>query len=162
MAVTKDKKKEILDKLRDVTKKDSIVFVNFHGLPVSETAAMRNELRKADVSYFVARKTLIRKAFEDSSIEGELPSLDGELALVYADDLIAPAREIFKFQKQFSDNIQMLGGVFEGKFLDKNGIEEIAQIPSRETLLGMFVNVINSPIQGFAMVVKAYADTKEA
>lgn len=160
MAVTKEKKKEILDKLKDVAKKDSIVFVNFHGLPVAKTSEMRNELKKSDVSYFVTRKTLVRKTFKDTSIEGILPNLDGELALVYADDLLSPAREIFKFQNQFADNIKMLGGVFEGKFLDKTGIEEIAKIPSRETLLGMFVNVINSPIQGFAMVLKGYADKK--
>lgn len=162
MAITKDKKKEILEKLNSITDKNSVVFINFHGLPVTEISAMRSELRKSDINYFVAKKTLVKKAFSEAKIEGEVPQLDGELAVAYADDLTAPAREVYKFQKKFSDNIGILGGVFEGRFLDKAGMEEIAQIPGMKELRGMFVNVINSPIQGFAMVLKAYADKKEA
>lgn len=162
MPITKAKKKEILDRLQGITKKESVVFVNFKGLPVTDTSAMRSVLRDSDVSYFVTKKTLVKKAFETSGVEGELPVMEGELALAYADDLIAPAREIFKFQKKFSGNIKILGGTFEGKFLNKSEMEEIAQIPSEHMLRGMFVNVINSPIQGIVMLLKAYADKKEA
>lgn len=162
MAITKSKKKEILEKLQGIAGKESTVFVNFKGLPVNETAAMRSELRKSDISYFVTKKTLVKKAFSESDLSGEIPELEGELALAYADDLTAPAREIYKFQKQYADNIQILGGTFEGRFLNKVEMEEIALIPSHDTLKGMFVNVINSPLQGFAMVLKAYADKKAA
>jgi large subunit ribosomal protein L10 len=162
MAITKDKKKEILEKLNDVTTQESVVFVNFHGLPVSETTELRKELREKEVSYFVAKKSLVRKAFGDSKISGDLPELDGELAVAYASDPTAAAREIYSFQKKFEDNIQILGGVFEEKFLNKSEMEEIALIPSIDVLRGMFVNVINSPIQGFAMAIKAIADSKEA
>jgi large subunit ribosomal protein L10 len=162
MAITKDKKKEILGKLKDVTANDAVVFLNFHGLPVQETTEMRAKLREADVSYFVAKKTLVKKAFGEAKIDGELPELDGELAVAYSNDATAPAREVYAFQKQFKDSVSMLGGVFEGRFLDKTGIEEIAQIPSHDVLKGMFVNVINSPIQGFVMTLKAYAEKQEA
>lgn len=162
MAITKAKKKEILDKLQDITNKESVVFVNFHGLPVTETSAMRGELRQADVRYFVTKKTLVKKAFEGSKLAGELPAMEGELALAYADDLTAPAREIFKFQKKHAGNISILGGTFEGRFLNKKEMEEIAQIPSLHTLQGMFVNVINAPIQGFVVALQAIADKKSA
>lgn len=162
MAITKEKKKEILDKIKDITLKESVVFLNFHGLPVTETTEMRSELRKSDVSYFVAKKTLVKKAFSESKVEGNLPVLDGELAVAYADDLTAPAREIFQFQKKYYDHIGILGGVFEGRYMSKEEMEEIALIPSIHVLRGMFVNVINSPIQGFAMVLKAHADKQEA
>lgn len=169
MAITKTKKKEILTKLQTIANKDAIVFVNFHGLPVTKISEIRSELGKSDISYFVAKKTLVKKAFGESKVEGNIPQLDGELAIAYLDssdkessnDLTAPARGMYKFQKQYTDALSILGGVFEGRFLDKTGMEEIAQIPSQDVLRGMFVNVINSPIQGFAMVLKAYADTKE-
>lgn len=160
MALTKQKKAEILEKLQGIAKKDSLVFVNFHGLSVEETAKMRSALREAGVSYFVTKKTLINKAFGEAKVTGELPSLDGEVALAWTegDDITAPAREIYTFQKQHDGSIAILGGVFESSYRDKVGMEEIATIPSLETLLGMFVNVINSPVQGFAMVLKARAD----
>ena len=162
MAITKEKKKEVLDKIKDITSRDSVVFVNFHGLPVTETVDMRSKLRGSGVSYYVAKKTLIKKAFDESGIKGDLPELEGELALVYADDLTAPAREIFAFQKEFDNAISILGGVFENEYLSKVEMEEIALIPGHDTLKGMFVNVINSPIQGFVMSLKAIAEKQEA
>jgi large subunit ribosomal protein L10 len=162
MAITKDKKKSILDRLDEIKNIQSVVFVNFKGLPVFETTAIRRELAKGDVSYYVAKKTLVKKAFTEAGIEGDMPTLDGELAVVYGNDATGPAREIFAFQKKFDGKISIMGGVFEHKFVDKSQMEEIAKIPSMHVLRGMFVNVINSPIQGFAMAIKAIADKKTA
>ncbi|MEN9921470.1 MAG: ribosomal protein large subunit ribosomal protein [Candidatus Parcubacteria bacterium] len=162
MAITKDKKKSILDKLDGIKNSESIVFVNFKGLPVFETTTMRRELAKGDVAYYVAKKTLVKKAFAEAGIEGDMPQLEGELAVVYGNDATGPAREVFAFQKKFDGKISILGGIFEHKFVDKSQMEEIAKIPSMHVLRGMFVNVINSPIQGFAMAIKAIADKKTA
>lgn len=162
MAITKDKKKSILEKLDGIKDSSSVVFVNFKGLPVSDTTKMRSELSKSDVSYYVAKKTLVKKAFASAGIEGDIPQLDGELAVVFGNDATGPAREIFAFQKKFDGKVTILGGVFERKFMDKSQIEEVAKIPSMFVLRGMFVNVINSPIQGFAVALKAIADKKAA
>ncbi len=162
MAVTKEQKKEILGKLKNITESNSVVFVNFHKVPSTETVKMRNQLRNNKVSLFVAKKTLVKKAFGETKIDGSLPELNGELALAYSDDSTAPAREIYAFQKNLKNAVSILGGVFENKYLSKAQMEEIALIPGYETLLGMFVNVINSPIQGFVMSLKAIADKKSA
>lgn len=162
MAITKDKKKSILEKLEGIKNNESIVFVNFKGLPVFETTAMRQELSKGNVSYYVAKKTLVKKAFTEAGIEGDMPKIEGELAVVYGNDATGPAREIFAFQKKFDGKVSIIGGVFEHKFMNKIQMEEIAKIPSMHVLRGMFVNVINSPIQGFAMAIKAIADKKSA
>lgn len=162
MAITKDKKKSILEKLDTIKNNESVVFVNFKGLPVSETTAMRQELAKSSVAYYVAKKTLVKKAFAEAGIEGDMPQIEGELAVVFGNDATGPAREIFAFQKKYDGKISIAGGVFEHKFMNKIQMEEVAKIPSMHVLRGMFVNVINSPIQGFAMAIKAIADKKTA
>lgn len=162
MAITKDKKKSILDKLDSIKNNESVVFVNFKGLPVSETTSIRQELAKSSVAYYVAKKTLVKKAFAEAGIEGDMPQMDGELAVVYGNDATGPAREIFAFQKKYDGKISIVGGVFEHKFMNKIQMEEVAKIPSMHVLRGMFVNVINSPIQGFAMAINAIADKKTA
>ena len=123
---------------------------------------MRDKLREAGISYYVAKKTLVKKAFGESKVEGDLPALSGELAVAYADDLTSPAREIFTFQKKLDGKISIIGGVFENKYLSKAEMEEIAKIPGLFALQGMFVNVINSPIQGFVLSLQAIADKKAA
>lgn len=162
MAITKDKKKSILEKLESIKDNESVVFVNFKGLPVSDTTAMRHELSKNSIAYYVAKKTLVKKIFTEAGIEGNMPELEGELAVAYAQDATAPAREIFAFQKKHDGKVSIMGGIFEHKFMDKIQMEEIARIPSMHILRGMFVNVINSPIQGFAIALKAIADKKTA
>lgn len=162
MAITKDKKKEILEKLDSIKDNESVVFVSFKGLPVSDTTSMRRELSQNSVAYYVAKKSLVKKAFTEAGIEGDMPEVEGELAIAYGNDATGPAREIFAFQKKYDGKISIVGGVFEHKFMDKIQMEEIAKIPSMHTLRGMFVNVINSPIQGFAMAINAIAEKKSA
>ena len=67
MAITKAKKQDILAKLEEVRdKSESIVFVHYKGLTVGNTTAMRRDLREKGVGYFVAKKTLMKKAFGET------------------------------------------------------------------------------------------------
>jgi large subunit ribosomal protein L10 len=161
MARTKTAKKEIIDKVaKIVDSSKSLVFVNFHGLKVSGVNEVRRQLKKEGVGYFVSKKTLTAKALSEKKIIGTMPELAGEIGLAYGTDLIAPAREVFAFQKKFKDNVVIVGGVFEGKYMSKEEMVAIASIPSMQTLLGMFVNVVNSPIQGFVMALDQIAKKK--
>lgn len=161
MAITKAKKGEIVDKLQDAFKKAaSIVFVNFKGLTVGNSTEMRRKLKTEGVSYSVAKKSLTKRALENGKYEGTIPELPGELSLAWGEDLVAPAREVYSFQKKFPDNLKILGGIFEGRYMSKSEIEGIATIPATPVLRGMFVNIINSPIQRFAIALNEIAKTK--
>jgi len=162
MAITKDKKKDILDGVSAFLKTSaSVVFVNFHGLTVAEITEMRSKLRESNVLYKVAKKTLIKKALNDGGYTGEMPELPGELALAYSSDLLDPAREVFEFEKKFKNKISIVGGVFDGQFKTKEEMTVIASIPGRQTLYAQFVNLINSPIQGLVIGLDAIAKQKQ-
>ena len=161
MAITRAKKGEVVEKLKDAFKSAaSVVFVNFKGLTVGNTTEMRSSLKKEGVSYSVAKKTLTKRALEDAKYEGEMPPLDGELAVAWGEDLVAPSRGIHSFVKKFPENLKILGGVFEGRYMSKSEIEGIATIPPTPVLRGMFVNIINSPIQRFAIALNEVAKKK--
>ena len=160
MPITKEKKKEILGKLKTVVGAKSIALVNFHGLTVANVTEFRRGLKASGVSYFVAKKSLTKKALTEAGIAGTMPELAGELGIAYSEDLLAPARETFTFQKKFDNKVSLQGGVFEGKFMTMDEMKALALIPSMQTLRAQFVNLINSPIQGFVMVLDAIAKTK--
>ena len=162
MAITKEKKEEILTRL-DIIKNDSdsIVFVNFKTVGGKDTTDMRAKLREEGVGMYVAKKTLIKRAF-DGAFEGEMPELDGEIALAYSADAIAPAQNIKEFTKLHVEGLAIAGGVFQGVYKNKEEMTEIASIPALPVLRGMFVNVINSPIQGLVLGLNAIADKKSA
>jgi large subunit ribosomal protein L10 len=154
MAITKEKKKEVVAEIKGKLKDaESVVFVNFHGLSVDEDASLRSSLKQNDCDYKVAKKTLIRIALDQSGPEGEIPSLEGEVALSFSEDQTAPAREIFNFSKTMGDKVKILGGILENKYISKEEVENLATIPAREVLYGQFVNVINAPVSGFVGVL---------
>ncbi len=162
MAITKAKKQDILAKLEGVKNdSDSIVFVSFRGMPVSDNTAMRAALREKGVGYFVAKKTLMKRAF-DGAFTGEMPELEGEIAVAYSTDAIAPAQNIKEFAEKYKENIAIVGGIFQGVYKSREEMTEIASIPSLQVLRGMFVNVINSPIQGLVIALNGIAEKKEA
>ena len=161
MAISKQKKGEIIDKLSKAIKDaKSLVFVNFHGLKVSDTTNLRRELRKEGVEYQVSKKTLTKRVLDSEKFEGTMPELEGELAMAWSEDLIAPARGVHTFAKKFPEALKILGGVFEGRYMSKAEMMEIATIPPVEVLRGKFVNIINSPIQRFAIALGQVAKTK--
>jgi len=162
MALTREKKGEVLKKLKTIVKDSvSLVLVNFHGMPVSETREVRKTLRENGVGFLVAKKTLAKKALTEAGIEGQMPETPGELGLIYGADLLAPAREVYAFQKKLDKKIQIVGGVFEGKFMNQSEMTSIANIPGLHTLHAQFVNLINSPLQGFVMVLDGIAKQKQ-
>lgn len=159
--ITKAKKKELVEKISEALKKSkSVVFANFHQLNVAEDMAMRRALRKEGVGYMVVRKTLAKIALNEAGIEGTMPEFVGELAIVYGDDLTTPAREFYSFQQKYKDNVKIVGGIFEGKYMTLEEMTAIAAIPSQKTLYAQFVNLINSPIQQFVVALDQIASKK--
>ena len=160
MAITKAKKETILGKLEGVKgEAESIVFVKFNGMSVAATTSMREELRQKGVGYFVAKKTLMKRTFGES-FTGSMPQLDGEIAIAYSTDAIAPAQNIRDFALKYKNNLAIVGGVFQGVFKNQAEMTEIASIPPLQVLRGMFVNVINSPIQGMVIALDGIAQKK--
>ena len=170
MAITRAKKESLLHNLTEVLQGTaSAIFVGFKGLTVAEVNTVRGALKKNNIKYQVAKKTLLKKALTAKGYEGEMPELPGEIAVVYLTkeastaedkDITAPARELNSFVKKLTGKLSLLGGVLEGKYLSQSEALQIAATPSLTTLRGMFVNVINSPIQRFAIAMSEVAKKK--
>lgn len=162
MAITRAKKEEIVAKVADIASKSStIVFAKFKGFPVNEQNEMRRALSTQDVGYTVAKKSLVRRAMEAAKYQGTMPELEGEISIAYSADELAPARELAVFIKKYPEMLAFAGGVFGGKYMDANEIKAIAAIPGLDTLRAQFVQLINSPLSRFAVVLNAKAEKGE-
>ena len=117
MALSRSKKEEIIKQTADVVKNaNSVVFVNFHGLSVSNANEMRRSLREQGVTYIVVKKTLLRRVLDNAGIEGEIPELEGEIALAYGEDIVSPAKGIAEFQKKFENAVNQTTGIISSNF----------------------------------------------
>lgn len=166
MAITKAKKAELLSMLKGaIENATSAVFVGFNKLTVHEANELRAALRKEGMRYTVVKKTLLAKSMKDAGVAGEQPELPGEVALAYlpksaGSDMTAPARGLQEFVKKFKDKLTLLGGVVENAFASRETVMAIAAVPPVPVLRGMFVNIINSPIQRFAIALGEVAKVR--
>lgn len=154
MPITREKKQEILKDLEKGLGESKIsIFVNFHGLSVASLSELRKSLRASGARFLVSKKTLIKKALEKLGFSGQIPELEGEAALAFAqNDSIAAAKILNEFAKK-NKTIKFLGGVFENEYIDSQTVVKLANIPPREVLLGQFVNIINSPRKGVVVAL---------
>jgi len=156
----KSKKAEMIKDLEGAIKgSESLVFVNFHGLKVSDETKLRASLRNQGVGYKVSRKTLLKRALEGKA-EGVIPELAGEVAIAYSKDAAASPREVYNFQKANKGLLSIIGGIWSGKFVDGAYMMEIATIPSKEVLLSKLAFLMKSPMQRFALALSEVAKKK--
>jgi len=161
MAINKAKKKEIVEKLeKSFSHAKSIVFLGVKGIKVNEQNKLRKTLREQGVGYTIAKKTLVGRALDKAKISGVKPEFASELSVAFSEDNLASHREISDFQKKNKDNVKIIGGVFDGVYVDAVKVSELASIPSLKTLHAQLVNLLNSPIQGFVMALSEIAKGK--
>ncbi len=136
----------------------SVVLVDYRGLSVEQDTQLRKNLREAGVTYKVYKNTMMNFAFKGTQFEGLAPYLEGPSAMAYSnEDATAPARVLAEFAKK-ADKLQIKAGVVEGTVYDAAGMAKIADIPSREVLLGRLLGSMQSPIANLARVLNQIAE----
>ena len=156
-------KQIIIDEIKDQFERaESAVVIDYMGITVAEADEMRKKLREAEVDYTVYKNTLVKRAIEGTKYEALGEILEGPSGFAFSyDDATAPARVLNDARKAYK-KMEFQGGIIEGEYYDKENIEKIAAIPSRDTLISKFMGSIQSPIANFARVVAQIAEQKEA
>lgn len=169
-----EEKQRIAEDLRDRFSKSAIiVLTHYNGLDVAAMNDLRRKLRAEEIEYQVVKNSILIRASADN--DGDLikdffkgPSA---VALSY-DDPIAPAKVLAQFAKDH-EKLEIMVGVMNGKVLDATAIKVLAQLPSREVLLGQllaalnaiptsFVRTIAEVPRSFVSLLAAIRDQKEA
>ena len=151
-----DLKKPVLEEISaQVEGAQCVLLVNYSGLTVAQDTQLRKELREAGVHYKVYKNTMMKRAFAGTAFESLTKDLDGTNAIAISkDDATAPAIIIA------TPKLEMVSGVVEGNYYDKAGMEALANVPSREELLGKLLGSIQSPIANLARVLNQIAESK--
>ena len=152
-------KKPVVEEISKVISDASaVILVNYSGLNVAQDTELRRTLREAGITYKVYKNTMMNFAFQGTPCEALTKHLEGTNALaVSTGDATAPARLLAGFAKK-NPKLEMVAGVVDGDYYDKNGVDALATIPSREILLGRLFGSMQGSIAGFARVLKQIAE----
>lgn len=159
----KQQKQVIIDEIKaKLETAQSAVVIDYMGITVEQADAMRKKLREANVDYTVYKNTLMKRAIEGTAFAPLSDVLEGPSAIaISSEDATAPARTLNEIIKDYK-KMEFKAGIVEGEFYDKAGIEQIAEIPSRDVLIAKFMGSIQSPVSKFVRTLQAIADEKEA
>ncbi len=152
-------KKPIVDEIKGyVTDAKAAVLVDYRGLTVEQDTQLRKKLREAGVVYKVFKNTYLKRAFEGTAYAELDKHLEGPTAVAFGmEDATAPARILAEFAKT-ADKLELKAGVVEGTYYDEKGIQVIATIPSRETLISKLLGSLQSPIANIARIIKQISE----
>lgn len=155
MAITKQKKQEIVAELKDkVDRQKAMVFVGITGIKVKDIVDLRKRLKKAGGELKVVKKNLAEIVLKGKKMAFEKGKYKTEIALAFGyEDEISPAKTVYQFSKE-NDKVQILGGFLENNPKNIEEIIALAQLPSKEELLAKLVGSISSPLSGLANVLQ--------
>ena len=154
-----ERKQQIVSDLSDKLKNaQACVIVNYAGITVENDTALRKELTAAGVNYSVIKNTLIKRACENSGFEDLTGVLEGMTAVATSDtDPVAAAKILSKYAEKI-ESFEIKAGFVDGKILDKDGVDQLAKLPSKEVLIGKVLGSLQSSLYSLAYVLQAYVD----
>ena len=152
MALTREQKeaqvKELTKKMSDAS---SVILAHYIGLSVAEINALRRQLKTAEAEMKVAKKTLMSLATQQAGLPDiPMEMLEGPVSLIFSfGDPLSGAQIAFRYAKNHSQ-VELIGGVYDGKLLSKAKVLELAKMPNRDQLLAIFASMLRSPLFRFA------------
>jgi large subunit ribosomal protein L10 len=137
------------------TKAKGIVFTNFTGLTVEDTTDFRKKVSKAGLEYKVIKNNIVLRALKEVKLEELHKFIDGPTGVVLSnDDPVIAAKLVRDFFKAHQ-NLKVRAGVVEGKGVGPAEVTIIADIPSRDILLGKVVGGLKAPLYKLVYVLNA-------
>lgn len=130
----------------------SVVFVSFDGLTVDDVTELRGKLFAEGMRMRVVPKRLLRIVMKNTNLDFDPKAHEGQIAVVWGADPVAPAKVLHDFAKTH-EAITLTAGVLAKNMLTREQVVALAQLPSRDQLLGQLVGVLAGPMRGLAVVL---------
>ena len=139
----------------------SAVVLGFKGLTVDKDTSFRKQIRDSKAQYRVSKNTLLRLAVKETAFEGLSEHFKGATAVATTEnDVVGLAKAVHNFLKD-NPGANLKGAILDGKAVSLGEFKIIAELPSREVLIGKLLYLMQYPISGIAVVLEAIRKQKE-
>jgi large subunit ribosomal protein L10 len=160
---------EIADEFRGAS---ASVVTEYRGLSVSQLTALRRALGP-DVTYRVAKNTLVKLAAQDAGVDGLDDLLVGPTAIAFVSGEPVDAAKALRDFAKTNQGLVIKGGFMDGNALSVDEVNRIADLESREVLLARMAGAMKgnlskaaglfaAPASQVARLAQALADKRAA
>lgn len=156
MAISKDKKKELLAGYVELLpKSQAIILAEYQGMTVAAATALRVRLREAGGSFHIVKNTLFRAVLEQAGIPDPGDMLKGPVAVCYCGSEVAAVVKALNDAARENEHLRIRGGIVGTSLVDAAGAKALADLPPREVLLAQLLGAIQGPMSSLAGLVAA-------
>jgi large subunit ribosomal protein L10 len=139
----------------------SAVVLGFKGLTVNKDTLFRKQIRDSKAKYRVSKNTLLRLAVKGTAFDGLSKHFKEVSAVATTEfDVVGMVSAINNFLKD-NPGVDFKGAILDGKEVSFSDFKIIAELPSREVLIGRLLYLMRYPITGIAVVLDAICKQKE-
>lgn len=151
-----EEKKELTQRLSSLLSESGTVYVtDFTGLDVKSMTDFRARLRENGLQYRVVKNTLMRRALEGLDFPDLSEHLEGPTGLVLGrDDPVLPAKIVKEFAREHDDRPIVKVGVVDRQPIAADVVARMADLPSREELLGSIAGGLTASVAGVVGVLE--------
>ncbi len=155
-----DQKQLVIDEIaKNVQESNSFIFLENHGLTVSETMELRRSLRESGSELKIYKNTLVNRALETLNIDLK-DELNGPKVVAFGKDAVEPIKAVSKFIEGHP-NLEMKVGIVDGEVTGLDTLNKLATIPSRDGLLTMFAGGLMQIARDFSICLDLHAKNLE-
>lgn len=142
-----EEKAKLVEQIKeDLKGADAVWVVDYRGLTVKQAENLRSKIRGEGAAYKIYKNTFTTRALEELELPNMGSVLEGPSGFVFASgDPVATAKILKQFAKE-NPTLSIKGGLFEGTVLDDMQVIAMADMPSREELIGQIVAMLASPL----------------
>lgn len=145
---------DMLEKVSASLEASAGVFViDYRGLTVKETQELRRGLREAGAHMKVYKNNIVRIALEKAEMPAIDDCLEGTVACVFYESDPAAAAKVIKEISKKLNKIEFRGGIVDGSVVSAEEVMAIAELPSKEQLLGQIAGLISGFARDIAVCV---------
>jgi large subunit ribosomal protein L10 len=145
-------REKIVDNIKDGAKDaGACFFIRLNRIPAFSLNKMRNGLQVSGARFFMAKNTLIKRAFKDAGHADVEDFLGNETGVVFVQDAdaVKACKSLVDFSKDNENVIELRGGFLSNKKITSQDMDDLAKLPPREVVLGMAVGAMAAPLTGF-------------
>lgn len=161
--MTKQEKTEVIKELQEVLESTNVLYIaDTDGLNAQQTSELRRACFKGEISMKVVKNTLLRKAMEnveDKDFSGVIESLKGNSTIFISEKGNAPAKLIQNFRKKTEKPLLKAAWIDSAVFVGDAQLETLANLKSREELIGEIIGLLQSPIKNVVSALKSGGNT---
>ena len=156
LKLKKDQVSEINAKL---DKSNTVLLVDYQGMTVSELNGLRKSLKDNGSDLKVYKNTLAKRAMDMLNLD-MADHLEGPTAISFSSDALAPVKVLAEFAKKH-EALELKVGIVDGKISDVTVLNQLATIPSRDTLLTMLAAGMLGTVKDLSICLDLYSKDLE-